>query len=270
MRRKIHAYARDEAVIPRELKQHPVYRTPGLSFRPLPFTGPTDACGRVPEPGELHLWRYRPQWNAASRQDNAWIVSDSEQSRARRGYSPALRKRYLTGRALLRSILSSMLTCPPERLQIKDSPDGQPELVHPVPPRKLTIQVAYAGIWILIGMGATEFDMHAAAPLADDLPPDWRPPGQSGEGGGVARSGHEVAAGAQGFVHRTTAAAICDRPATDPLPEPGARSGAVLTTEEPGGGDLQVIDLPMPGRLSAAVATREPVSSILAYGWCRN
>lgn len=266
MRQKIHAYALDEEAVPRYPKEHPVYRTPGLSFRPLPIAGMPHVRPHLPEPGELHLWRFRPQWNAASRQDIPWIVSDGEQNRARRGYSRALSKRYLTGRALLRSILSDMLACPPERLQLKDTPDGQPELVHPVPPRKLSIQVAYAGIWILVGMSATEFGMRAAAPPAYDRPPDRT----ASDGDTRALSGSDIAADAKGLVHRTTAAILCETPSTERLPKLVAQNGTVLIAEESNGNHLHVIDLPMPGHLSAAVATREPVSSILAYGWGRS
>lgn len=262
MRRKIHAYALDEAPTPRQLRQHPVYRTPGLSFRPLPFADTSHASRRVPEPGELHLWRFQSQWNVTSRQNIPLIVSDSEQSRARRGYSPALSRRYLAGRALLRSILSTILVCPPERLQLEDSPDGQPELVHPVSPRKLTIQVAYAGIWILIGMSASEFRISAAAPSPQTSF------GQRDAGGPAAASTNDVAE-VQDLTHRTSAATLCGSPPATQLPKLVAQNGAALIAEDANGNYLHVIDLPMPGRLSAAVATREPVSRILAYGWGR-
>jgi len=262
MREKTAARAPDYGNAPRPLKDHAVYRTPGLRFRPLPIAGAPDDPPRVPEPGELHLWRFRPQWNATAQQALPRIVSDSEQRRARRGCSRALSKRYLTGRALLRSVLSGMLDCAPGHLLLRDSADGQPELLHPVPSRTLTLQVAYAGVWILVGIAATEFGLRAAARPAGDRPRDRASSIPPGAADTTAIATEAAAIELHDRARRTTAAALSGSPSAAPL------SG--LIDEESGGGWRHVIDLPMPGRLGAAVATNEPVSSILAYGWGRN
>ncbi|PXW25037.1 4'-phosphopantetheinyl transferase family protein [Paraburkholderia caballeronis] len=272
MRREKHAHVLDELAIPRHLKQHPVYRTPGLSFQPLPIARAALPQRRLPEPGELHLWRFRAQRHAGLPEDSPPIVSRVEQHRARRGPSSALNRRYLTGRASLRAILSRMLACPPEHLQFTDRPDGQPELLHPLPPRQLSIRIAYAGIWILIGMGASEFGISAATPSGHDPTRGQQawPPADAADANDASESAPADPAEAQDFVRRSSAAALCKRPSADWLPRLVAQNGAALIAEESSGNYLHVIDLPMPGRLNAAVAMREPVSVIRAYGWCRN
>lgn len=239
---------------------HPVYRTPGLHFLPWRLDDPAFQRNRLPAPGELLLWRLRAEWDAATRGFSPLDIPRKEQHRAIRGLSPALGKRYLVSRVFLRHTLSTMLGCAPAEIELHDHTEGELILRNPVCSQSIEIRVAYAGVWILLAMSRRRLAIGATVPEPALRQPV---PGPFDD--------------ARDRLYRESALRLCDMheayeprhdPAThDAWPAIVSQNGAALIAETAAGGQIHVVDLPMPGQICAAVATHEPLATIHAFGW---
>ncbi|QGZ65354.1 4'-phosphopantetheinyl transferase family protein [Paraburkholderia acidisoli] len=233
---------------------HPVYRTPGLHFLPWRLDDAALQRDRLPAPGELMLWRLRAEWDATTRGLSPLDIPRKEQHRAIRGLSPALGKRYLVSRVFLRHTLSTMLGCTPAEIELHDHTEGELILRNPVRSPALEIRVAYAGVWILLAMSQRRLAIGAAVPE-----PVLRQPVQS------------PFDDARDRLYRESALRLClphdARDTRDAWPAIVSQNGAALIAETEAGGQIHVVDLPMPGQICAAVATHEPFDTIHAFGW---
>lgn len=240
--------------------RHSVTHTPDPRFIPWKFDEIELRHQRFPHSTELTLWRFRAEWGSAARTSLPFHISPDEQNRAARSPSSAIAKRYLVSRAVLRNLLSPMLGCPPAQIDLDDDADAQPQLIAPVPHQKLYIRMAYAGIWVLLGMSGQNFGMSVALP-------DLRP---------VTSNGRST---------RNNAAPDNDDIINDGLitaREQSRQDSVLALTASTGGFDLprdamlrsncaisraNIIELPMPGQICAAIATHEPLHAINAVGW---
>ncbi|OBR50053.1 hypothetical protein A6456_33835 [Paraburkholderia tropica] len=163
-----------------------------------------------------------------------------------------------------------MLNCSPALVDLVESAEGQPRMRDAGFP--LSIYVAYAGTSIVIGMSATPLAVGVAAPAAGadrdaggryaerdaafaitlfpDLPgcPEWTV--QRARRRSVSR----LAEGGVAQLDLTIA----------------TQYGAAFMIDTPQGPWGQVLDLPMPGRVAAAVALARRVTHIDAFGWMRD
>lgn len=212
---------------------------------------------RLPAHGELMLWRLRAEWDATTRHLSPLDIPRKEQHRAIRGLSPALGKRYLVSRVFLRHTLSTMLGCEPREIELHEHAEGELKLMNPACSPAIEIRVAYAGVWILLAISRRQLAIGATVP--DPLVVRRPTPLQVGE--------------TRDRLYRESALRLSamrpDR-AQDAWPAIISQHGAKLIAETPAGGQIHVIDLPMPGQICAAVATHEPLATIHAFGWPGN
>ena len=135
-------------------------RTARSSARPRPIRlAPADAAlpapRRVPRAGELHLWRFRCEWLPVPVQEGeTWLSKGSANAR---GCIPnsALRKRFVSARVVTRWIVANLFDCEPHAVDLQDDGSEKLRARHPHDGRGITIDIAYGGIWIVIGIAST-------------------------------------------------------------------------------------------------------------------
>lgn len=216
---------------------------PGLHFSTHPLAEQPTFCDAPMHDGALRLWLLRPEWQLLSREDAFARLSPHERKRAKCFPQPGIGKRFAVGRAVLRGILGGMLAVPPKSLEIVDHESGRVTLNLPDATQPVDIAVAYAGIWILIGIGAQPLGLATAFSTGDVVDDDER--------------------------HRVRLASVAAAAGT-----PSAAGYLCQTTDTHAhrvhthdAGTWRVIDLPMPGRQCiAAVAARE-IRDVQASGW---
>ncbi|WP_414441807.1 4'-phosphopantetheinyl transferase family protein [Burkholderia sp. 22PA0106] len=216
---------------------------PGLSFSTHPLAEQPPFCDTPLRDDALRLWLLRPEWQLLSREDAFARLSPHERKRAKCFPQPGIGKRFAVGRAVLRGILGGMLAVPPKSLEIIDHESGRVTLNLSDANRPIDIAVAYAGIWILIGIGAQPLGLATAFSTGDVVDDDDR---------------HRVRLASVAAAAGTPSAAgyLCQ--STD------THAHRVHTHDA---GTWRVIDLPMPGRQCiAAVAARE-IRDVQASGW---
>ncbi|WP_322044777.1 hypothetical protein [Paraburkholderia sp. J67] len=225
---------------------HPIYGTPGIEFIPHRAGLHTRAGNALPRSGELMIWRFGASWDYLSHEEAAIWLSRQEMARLRLYRNPSFAKRYAIARVSLRRILADALGKPPQSLAIADDPHGQPVLHEPDCAMPLSIRIAFAGIWITLGMSADAFGLETLMP-------------------GAARvSAERNLASARAACASQLLAQPVDCVETLCTQRIGAMS---LLRDDDTDNAFKVIDLPMPGNISAAVATPLGTSTIHAYGW---
>lgn len=230
-----------------------VHHTPDLRFIPWKFDDTEFRHQCLPTPNELTLWRFRAEWGSATRASFPFHISRDEQNRAARSPSSAIAKRYLVSRAVLRNILSVMLDCPPAQIALDDDADAQPQLIAPAPHRKLCIRMAYAGIWVLLGMSGQDFGMSAALP-------DVRPTDSDNES---MQNRTREQSRRDSMMSLTGADAFTSSAIDFEL----MGNTALLAEAGYDASHAHIVEVPMPGQICAAIATHEPLRAIDAVGW---
>ena len=88
------------------------------------------AAPQVPRlrPGEVHVWTSPLSPDPRRRQALAPLLSDSETARADRFHFAADAHRYVIARGLLRKLLAGYCDTPPERIALRESDHGRPQL----------------------------------------------------------------------------------------------------------------------------------------------
>ncbi len=220
-----------------------VQLAPDLAFTAHPLAEQPAFCATPLQPGELRLWLLRPEWQLLSREDAFARLTPHERKRAKCFPQPSIGKRFAVGRAVLRGILGGMLDVPPHALDIADHESGRVTLSLPAGVAPLEIAVAYAGIWILIGIATQPIGMATAFSVGDAMHDDdqhrMRLASVASAAGAPSGAGYLLQAG-DAHLHRVHAHDA---------------------------GTWCVLDLPMPGRQCiAAVAARE-IRDVQASGW---
>lgn len=80
------------------------------------------------------------------------LLAPAEHARAARFGRPALRDRYIAGRAMLRRLLGERLAMPPESIQIRRGHRGRPQVE---PATALDFNVSHTGGYALIGIASS-------------------------------------------------------------------------------------------------------------------
>lgn len=227
---------------------------------------------RPPVDGELHLWRFRYGWLPVTVQKGESWLSKSERERARLGPNAALLKRFIASRVVLRWIASHLMDADPRDVPIVDGQAAQAGirlLTHSDP---LFADIAYGGIWIVIGIASNALGIGVKMPA----------PGVTTELPEIARSSvwtlstpkrvkerprHADPAQQHARLHSLSGVAkfLPSDIASDALTGVlGARFVAIGATPR-----WHVIDVPMPGEIRAAVSISHPVKEIRAFGWTK-
>lgn len=82
----------------------------------------------LPEEGEVHIWKFELDVESPMLANFSALLSPDEIRRAREYKIGSIQKRFIVGRATLRSILGSYLGLEPSKLEITYTENGKPEL----------------------------------------------------------------------------------------------------------------------------------------------
>lgn len=118
--------------------------------------------------GDVHLWRAFLGCSDPT-QERLWrTLSPLERLRARQFELEPQRRRYVTGRGLLRFVLSRYLSVAPGRVPIQTAPGGKPVLPEPAP---LHFNLSHsAGLMIIaVSRQPVGVDLERIRPIADLL-----------------------------------------------------------------------------------------------------
>jgi len=202
----------------------------------------------APRAGELHLWRFRCEWLPVPVQEGETWLSKGERERARLHPNAALRKRFISARVVTRWIVANLFDCEPHAVDLQDDGNEKLRARHPHDGRGISIDIAYAGIWIVIGIASTTLGLSVAVPSPGAALDDTR-----------ETSRQRVRYGSLCNALRYAPVGIdLDLLSSD------AASCAFDLAEH---GRWHVLDLPMSGKIRAAVALAQPVTQVHAVGW---
>ncbi|MFM0341636.1 4'-phosphopantetheinyl transferase family protein [Paraburkholderia fungorum] len=225
-----------------------IVKTAQPTFVSHPLTRNYPRTITVPRAGELHLWRFRCEWLPVPVQEADSWLSKSERERARLHPNAALRKRFISARAVVRWIVGHLFGCEPRAVDLQD--DGQEKLRarHPHDGRGIVIDIAYGGIWIVIGIAPAMLGLGVSVP-SPGAPPDPAPDSER---------------------RRARYSSLCNalRYAPEDLDLDLLGGDAVSCAFDLARhGRWHVLDLPMAGKIRAAVALAQPVTQVHAFGW---
>ncbi|MFL9982259.1 4'-phosphopantetheinyl transferase family protein [Paraburkholderia sediminicola] len=202
----------------------------------------------APRAGELHLWRFRCEWLPVPVQEGDTWLSKGERERARLHPNSALRKRFISARVVTRWIVANLFDCEPHAVDLQDDGNEKLRARHPHDGRGVTIDIAYAGIWIVIGIASTTLGLSVVVPAP----------------GAALDEAQEASR------QRARYGSLCNALRYAPvdidrdLLSNDAASCAFDLAEH---GHWHVFDLPMSGKIRAAVALAQPVTQVHAFGW---
>jgi hypothetical protein len=246
--------------------QLPVYETQP-QFLPLRMNETLSLSPRSPAPGEIFVFRFRSQWQRVSAQDSAQWLTQDETRRAALLPSPALRYRYISSRAVLRLAVARMLGCQPGAVELRDDSKGRMFVQDARGDVVLCADIAYAGVWIMLGISASCLGLGTSLPsykvASDDVAP--MPSRVSGQ---VLATSEGLLFSKQQARDNSLLSAAGHRTGIDHLNVAISGSGSALvrvSEAEP----WCVFDLPMPGKLCASVCSSIPLNTIFAFGWSK-
>jgi 4'-phosphopantetheinyl transferase len=140
------------------------------------FMAPNDILWPLPPDGlslgasDVHVWAAHldPDPDALARLAN--ILSTEEQARASRFRFERHRNRFITARAVLRSLVATYLDCAPDELQFEYGPNGKPALATPFAESGLSFNLAHSEDLALVAvtqLGPIGVDVEKIRPVSD-------------------------------------------------------------------------------------------------------
>lgn len=235
---------------------------PPPQFLPLRMNETLSLGQSTPGPGEIFVFRFRSQWQRVSAQDSARWLTQDETRRAALLPSPALRYRYISSRAVLRLAVARLLGCEPDAVDLRDDAKGRLFAQDAAGDVVLCADIAYAGVWIMLGISASYLG------LGTSLPSFKPASGFASLQGPASRAPDSLLISKQRARDNSVLSAAGHRSAIDNSNVgPGESIPALAGASE--GESWHVFDLPMPGQLCASVCSSTPLSTILAFGWSR-
>lgn len=227
---------------------HAIVNAAAPQFVSYPLTRHYPHSVAAPRAGELHLWRFRCEWLPVPVQEGETWISKGERERARLHPNSALRKRFISARVVTRWIVANLFDCEPHEVDLQDDGNEKLRARHPHDGRGITIDIAYAGIWIVIGIASTTLGLSVVVPSP----------------GAALDEAQEASR------ERARYGSLCNALRYAPvdidldLLSSDATSCAFDLAEH---GHWHVLDLPMSGKIRAAVAIAQPVTHVHAVGW---
>ena len=203
-----------------------------------------------PRAGELHLWRFRCEWLPVPVQEgDAWL-SKSERERARLHPNGALRKRFISARVVVRWIVGHLFSCEPRCVDLQDDGNEKIHARHPHHGRGITIDIAHGGIWIVIGIASAALGLGVIVPSPGAVPDIGETPERSRRQARYSSLCHAL---------RYVPVEIDE----DLLSSAMALCAFDLAEQ----GCWHVLDLPMGGKIRAAVTLAAPLRLVHTFGW---
>ena len=236
-------------------------------FVPLRMNETLSLSPCTPAPGEIFVFRFRSQWQRVSAQDSAQWLTQDETRRAALLPSPALRYRFISSRAVLRLAVARMLGCKPDAVELHDDSKGRMFVQDASGEVVLCADIAYAGVWIMLGISAGYLGLGTALPLYKMASGDVASM-SSGVSGTVLATSDGSLFSKQRARDNSLLSAAGHRTGIDHLNVAiGGAAPALAGVSE--AALWYVFDLPMPGQLCASVCSSVPLSTIFAFGWSK-
>lgn len=225
---------------------HGMFTAPGLSVVVHPLSRQFPACLPAPADGDLHLWRYASGWLPVPVPEGEIWLSQREREQARLHPNPGQRRSLVAARIVQRWIVAQWFGCEPGAVRFEDNRHGRAIARHPDGHGDIVVHTTYGGIWTVIALASIPIGLAVRMParamtLSDDTPlRDAR--------------------------HQSLVASM-DHVAPEFGPDTLAWSGASAVLNLPAAGHRHVIDIPMPGKICAAVSAAQRITQIHAVGW---
>ncbi len=236
-------------------------------FLPLRMNETLSLSQCTPAPGEIFMFRFRSPWQRVSAHDSAQWLTQDETRRAALLPSPALRYRYISSRVVLRLAAARMLGCQPDAVDLRDDARGRMFAQDATGDAVLCADIAYAGVWIMLGISASYLGLGTSLPsykmASDD---ESLLPGRVS--GQVSPPSDGLLFSRQRARDNSLLSAAGHRSAIDYSNLALSESAPALASMS-GGGSWFVFDLPMPGQLCASVCSSTPLSTVFAFGWSK-
>ncbi|MFK4445879.1 hypothetical protein ABH944_006074 [Caballeronia udeis] len=236
-------------------------------FLPLRMNETLSLSPCTPAPGEIFVFRFRSQWQRVSAHDSARWLTQDETRRAALLPSPALRYRYISSRAVLRLAVARMLGCQPDAVDLRDDARGRMFAQDPAGDAVLCADIAYAGVWIMLGISASYVGLGTSLPSYKMAADDDTPP-EGGVSSQISPPPDNLLFSKQRARDNSLLSAAGHRTAIDHSNLASSEPAPALVSVT-GGEPWHVFDLPMPGQLCASVCSATPLSTILAFGWSK-
>jgi hypothetical protein len=202
----------------------------------------------APRVGELHLWRFRSEWLPVTVLEGEMWLSRSERERARLHPGVALRKQIVNARMVVRWIVGNLFGCPPADVELHDDGHEKLRAQHPREGHEIVIDIAYGGIWIVVGVAATPLGLSVVAP-SPGAPPD-----HSRDDARDRARDRSLRNGLRDASVKIDTALLC--------------GDTTLNAFELGEhGAWHLLDVPMAGKIRAAVALAGSLERVHAFGW---
>ncbi|WP_144151947.1 hypothetical protein [Paraburkholderia sp. BCC1885] len=256
----------DETPVPSRTSvlEHAVPLAPAFEFIPRSLTYRCAGDVAYPQDGELLLWRFRPEWHLVSKDEAYARLSKAELARVKSHPNPALGKRFAVGRAVMREILAEMLGCAPGEVELSEDERGQLRLAQDDARQPVEIAIAYAGIWIVIGVSTTSVGLATRVPTLPDNAAD----GHADASNAPRRmrlNGSSVEMRSR--VRHDSLTSGAGRPLLNADACVLQQDSASFVIDTVGAMRWHILDLPMPGTICAAAAVAQPLTRVLAFGW---
>jgi hypothetical protein len=218
------------------------------AFRSHPLTRHYPRNLAAPRAGELHLWRFRCEWLPVPVQEGDSWLSKTERERARLHPNAALRKRFISARVVVRWIVGHLFDCEPRAVDLHDDGNEKLRARHPRDGRGITVDIAYGGIWIVIGIASAALGLSVVVPspgaALDEMPDKTR--------------------------RHARYNSLCNALRYAPVDIDGnllSRETTSCALDLAQRGSWHLLDLPMGGKIRAAVALAQPVTQVHTFGW---
>ncbi|CAB3800568.1 hypothetical protein [Paraburkholderia fynbosensis] len=228
--------------------EHAIVDAAAPTFLSHPLTRHYPRNVAAPRAGELHLWRFRCEWLPVPVQEGDSWLSTTERERARLHPSAALRKRFIGARVVVRWIVGHLFDCEPHAVDLQDDGNEKLQARHPCDGRGVTIDIAYVGIWIVIGMASATLGLSVVVPspgaASDETPDKSR--------------------------RRARYGSLCNALRYAPVDIDGDLLSSDIAScafDLAEHGRWHVLDLPMSGKIRAAVALAQPLMLVRTFGW---
>jgi len=198
---------------------------------------------RLPDPGEILLWRLRGEWQLVTSEQGHLCLSKTELRRARMHPNRTHGRRFAIGRSALRAILGTLAGRAADELTLIEREADHIAIAGCDSLDGLDIVVGHAGIWIVIAI--------ARGPI----------------GLGMAQAGTPAGPASRDQLRLDSLSNACGSGHGATLASLAPFAGPFREVDTPHAGRWRLLDIPLPGLACAATVAARQMDKIHAVGW---
>jgi hypothetical protein len=169
-----------------------------------------------------------------------------------------------SGRAAMREILADMIGRAPAEVELVEDAQGQLRVANLGEREPIEVAIAYAGIWIVIGVSKSSLGLATSVPTLPDNAASDHPEGETAS---FRREKMPRSIETRSEVRQASLTYAMGAQLLNADAHVLQQDAATFFVDTPDARRSQIIDLPMPGIISAAAAVAEPVTRVHAFGW---